>query len=286
MVADEGFVLIGAGLPRTGTMSTRAALKIILKGNIYHMAALVAERTDHHSFWRKFRDGAANKSEWRKILVDYRGGLDYPISFFYKELMDVYPNAKVLLTVRDPVKWYQSVKNAIYKLQCTLQSWPCTWFLSLIGRRETIQLVDDMSSMVPACSSSRLGMFGAVAAGEATAVQFWQDHVAEVKRVVPADKLLVWEVKEGWEPLCKFLDIPVPDQMFPRVNDTEEMEQNRKTVLYASWTLIVLIPLALLMMVWCFSMDSPVCILLMGGAYVGFIQYFGYAAKRKLSKFG
>ena len=286
MVADEGFVLIGAGLPRTGTMSTRAALKIILKGNIYHMAVVVAERPDHHWFWRKVIKGEANKSEWRKVLSDFRGGVDYPISFFYKELMEVYPNAKVLLTTRDPVKWYESVKNAIYKLQCTMQSWPCTWFLSLIGRSEMFQLVDDMSSVAPKCSSSGLGMFGAVAAGEKAAVQLWHDHVTEVKKMVPAEKLLIWEVKEGWEPLCKFLDVPVPQEPFPRVNDTKEMEKNRKTVLYASWLLIVLIPMALVSTAWYCSLSSPQHILVLAGAYFGFIQLFVILAKWRLSKFG
>ena len=77
-------------------------------------------------------------------------------------------------------------------------------------------------------SSSGLDLFSAVSAGQEAAVQFYQDHVEEVKRLVPADKLLVYEVKQGWKPLCDFLDVPVPEKPFPRVNDTEAMNEARR----------------------------------------------------------
>ena len=94
-----------------------------------------------------------SRSEWRIILADYRGGVDYPISFFYKEIMEVYPNAKVLLNVRDPAKWYESVHGSILKLVTTVNSWPCTWFSSLIGKRDSLSLVDKLSRPIPKCST-------------------------------------------------------------------------------------------------------------------------------------
>ena len=76
--------------------------------------------------------------------------------------------------------------------------------------------------------SAGLSLFGAVSAGKETAVQFYQEHVAEVKRIVPEDKLLVFEVKQGWQPLCDFLNVPIPENPFPRINDTEAMNEARR----------------------------------------------------------
>ena len=76
--------------------------------------------------------------------------------------------------------------------------------------------------------SAGLSLFGAVSSGQEAAVQFYQEHVAEVKRIVPKDKLLVFEVKQGWQPLCDFLNVPVPENPFPRINDTEAMNEARR----------------------------------------------------------
>ena len=59
--------------------------------------------------------------------------------------------------------------------------------------------------------------------GEETAVKFYEDHVREVKQTVPPQQLLVFQVKQGWKPLCEFLGVPEPDIPFPRVNDTSTM---------------------------------------------------------------
>ena len=150
------------------------------------------------------------------------------MSHFYKEILEIYPEAKVLLNVRDPVKWYQSVRDSILDLSITQKSFPCNVFHHLMGTREQTQLIWDLSDPVPTSSSAGLGLFSAVSAGQDTAVQFYKDHVEEVKRHVPADQLLVFEVKDGWEPLCKFLDVPVPDCPFPRVNDTESMKKRKR----------------------------------------------------------
>ena len=81
-------------------------------------------------------------------------------------------------------------------------------------------------------------MFGAVDSGEETAVRFFTQWKEQVKREIPADRLLVFEVKDGWEPLCQFLGIPVPEEQFPNVNDTSEMKQRisgMKRACYLSW---------------------------------------------------
>ena len=173
-------------------------------------------------FTRVFREG------WETLLSDYVGGVDYPVSHFYKEILEIYPEAKVLLNVRDPIKWYQSVRDSILDINITQKSFPCNVFHQIMGTAAQTQLIWDLSDPVPTSSSAGLGLFSAVSAGEDVAVQFYKDHVEEVKRHVPANQLLVFEVKEGWEPLCKFLDVPVPNCPFPRVNDTETMKKAKR----------------------------------------------------------
>merc|ERR1711976_737773 len=113
-----GFVVIGSGLPRTGTNSLRNALNILLDGAVYHMYQVAFGKKVDATFWEKAVKRPMSKREWTDFLVGrgFRGGVDYPISLFYKELMEIFPEAKVVLTVRDnPETWYESVKNSIYK---------------------------------------------------------------------------------------------------------------------------------------------------------------------------
>jgi len=238
-------VLIGAGLPRTGTKSTRAALKQLLGGDIYHMTTLIEEREDHRPIWRKIMAGKGTEEDLKSLLRDFRGGVDYPVSFYYKEIMEVFPNGKVLLTVRDPVKWYESVRNSIQKLIKAMTSFPASWVAFLIGKQDIVELVKEMADSIPSCSTMGLGMFSAVENGQETALKFWEEHVNEVKNHVPPDKLLIWEVKEGWGPLCKFLYVPQPSTPFPRMNDTAEVLAGLRNLKIISWMVIVGLPMLL-----------------------------------------
>ena len=152
-----------------------------------------------------FREG------WKSLLSGYRGGVDYPVSHFYKEILEVYPNAKVLLNVRDPEKWFVSVRDSILESMTVQNSWPCTWLSHILGLRENTRLIWDLSDPVPTSSSQGkdrkgffssivflikgLGLFSAVKKGKESAVKFYHDHVEEVKKHVPEDQLLVFEVK-------------------------------------------------------------------------------------------
>ena len=114
--SEVEFVLIGAGLPRTGTMSTYAALEMILPGKCHHMARVMSDKTDRNTtFWLRAVRGEVTDGDWRQFVNDERlsAGVDYPMSLFWKDLVRIYPNAKVLLNDRDPVRWYKSVKNTI-----------------------------------------------------------------------------------------------------------------------------------------------------------------------------
>ena len=267
MAKDDGFVLVGAGLPRTGTLSTRVALQRLLKGNIYHGFQLVMQPEHHPTWWRAMEEGASSE-EFKNILKDFRGGVDYPVARFYQEIMAAYPEAKVLLNVRDPSKWYVSVRDSILRLSKTTETFPVSWFYRLMGVTKTNNIGMALCFNPPPWSSSGLGMLGAVEAGEEKAVCFYNDHVAEVKRHVPADRLLVWEVKQGWEPLCKFLDVPVPDEPFPRINDSARIEHERKIVLAMSWIGVVGVPSAMALIAYRYRFKQPRPYMLMAGGYM------------------
>jgi len=272
------FIVVGAGLPRTGTLSTRSALKTLLHGEVYHGLVILAERTDHHHLWRQAVNKTISREGWQTILSDYVAGVDNPIAHFYKEIIEVYPDVKVLLNVRDPDKWYQSVRDSILKVSLDLTSWPCSWFAFLMG--DDVQIVWDLSEAVPSSSSSGLGLFSAVMAGRDTALEFYNDHVEEVKNHVPEDQLLVFNVKQGWEPLCKFLDLPIPDCPFPRVNDTEAILSAGRIIMYFSWLFVVFIPLGMLLA----SLFTDFSIVLMILSYLLFLLLFRLISKSSLVK--
>jgi len=244
-VEDEvEFVLIGAGLPRTGTNSTYAALMKILPGNCHHMQSVLQDKTGRHTeHFLKAARGEVSEEEWREFIRSERlsAAVDYPMSLFWRELMDIYPNAKVLFTDRDPVKWYESVMNTVYQITKFMHGFinlPLKPFLKGLKIAEAIPYVTytgEMGKKYPR------GMFGVIEGGEEEAVRFFNDLKKEVIAQVPPERLLVWQVKEGWAPLCAFLGVPVPDEPFPNTNDTAMMKgriATMKKVRALGWAVI------------------------------------------------
>jgi hypothetical protein len=181
----------------------------------------VFEHPDHAALWK-----AATKGEpvdWQKIFQDYQATVDWPACTFYKELMARYPNAKVLLSVRDPEKWYESVKSTIYQVnqrsRTSSNSLPFL-FLKLIkpGIATAVPMVNQLIWQ---------DTFHDRFEDKEFAISIFNQHNEEVKNSVPPEKLLVYSVKDGWEPLCTFLDVPVPDVPFPHLNDRESFPGNK-----------------------------------------------------------
>jgi len=221
------FLLIGAGLPRTGTLSTYTALEMVLPGKCHHMARVSTDKTTRNlDFWPKAVAGEVTEEEWRHFVREERlsASVDFPSSLLWKDLLKIYPNAKVLLNDRDPVRWYESVKNTIWQIQ-QLRNSPAVTFNPLLQLVMALTGQTSMGTVAKAVCNAPTplgprGMFGAIEQGQEEAVKFYQAWKAEVVKEVPADRLLIWQVKQGWEPLCQFLGIPVPEGPFPNVNDT------------------------------------------------------------------
>lgn len=224
-IADEkrGMKVIGAGFGRTGTLSLKTALEELGLAPCYHMVELF-NNPDDSDQWE-----AANRGEvvdWEAFLEGYQATVDWPGCAFYKELMLVYPEAKVLLTVRDFDKWYESVLATIYESSrrvAQMRKAPVRSFfirrLFPFGRMRVVQLINDLIWEKT---------FGGNFEDKAHALAVFNQHIEEVKRLVPADRLLVYNVKEGWGPLCAFLDVAVPaDKPFPHLNERASFAGNR-----------------------------------------------------------
>lgn len=138
--------------------------------------------------------------------------------------MEAFPNAKIILTVRDPKSWYRSVKDTIFKGNAESLSFPINIMGKMTGFSQLFELVRNCGRNVYNRFSG-LGMYEAIEQGEEISVQYFNDWIEDVKKSVPKEKLLIYNVKEGWDPLCKFLNVPVPERDFPNSNDTEKMRQ-------------------------------------------------------------
>jgi hypothetical protein len=229
--------IIGAGLGRTGTMSLKVALETLGFGPCYHMTE-VFENPEHVPLWRAAMRG--ERVGWESIFGRYRAAVDYPAASFYRELMEHYPDAKVILTVRDPERWYESARSTIYNVRraarSPLVSIPARFVPRLRGLRAAAVMAGDL-----VWDREFEGRFE----DHEYAIETFNAHNEEVERLVPPEKLLVYEVKEGWGPLCEFLGVPVPDEPFPRLNDAAAFRRRIRTMQVASAAAVVLPALAL-----------------------------------------
>jgi hypothetical protein len=177
-------------------------------GPCYHMVE-VSHHPEHVPLWDAAADGRA--VDWDAIFDGYRAAVDWPVCRFYRPLMERYPHAKVILTVRDPEAWYRSVQNTIHY-------------------RDPDDSPDGASPMQRMIDHVIWeGTFEGRMDDKAHALAVFDRHVQEVEATVPPERLLVYEAKDGWEPLCRFLGVPVPvDTPFPYLNTTAEWEKRRE----------------------------------------------------------
>lgn len=210
-----GLTIIGAGYGRTGTLSLKKALEALGYGPCYHMFELW-QNPDDIQYWEK----ALNHQpvDWDELFEGYQAAVDFPTCVYFEQLLHQYPSAKVILTLREPTDWYESTRKTL------LGNRPSIWkalgitlrlpFSRRLRRKIRIGLHNRQLL--------RRHVLGGSKHNRQQAIANFQNHLEKVKQTVPAEQLLVFEVKDGWEPLCAFLGHAVPDQPFPRVNRREE----------------------------------------------------------------
>ena len=219
-----GLKVIGAGFGRTGTMSLKVALEELGFDPCYHMTE-VFDHPEHIETWDAAADGYP--TDWKTFLKDYEATVDWPACSFYRELMQEYPDAKVLLSVRDPEKWYESTSNTIYNVRRASTSSPlAAAIFSIAG--VFVPHVKRGAQMVNKLIWE--GTFDGRFEDRQHAIGVFVRHNEEVVQSVPRDRLLVYEVKEGWKPLCEFLGVEVPsDKPFPHLNDSGDFRRMVRT---------------------------------------------------------
>ena len=194
--------VIGAGVGRTGTYSLKLALDHLGQGPCHHMEEVLHNQPVQVPPWAAALNG---HPDWASIYKGYESAVDWPTAGFFRELYRAYPSAKFVLTVRTPETWAESFSETIYK--------------ALAGRANAPKEAQPWLDMVVGVVTKTGFPEGLDAAGLTNA---FTAHSDAVKATVPAGQLLVYEVKEGWEPLCNFLGLPVPAQPFPRTNNRVE----------------------------------------------------------------
>ncbi|MGD0864033.1 MAG: sulfotransferase family protein [Rhizomicrobium sp.] len=196
--------VIGAGLGRNGTLALKTALEQLGFGPCHHMIEVFAH-PEQGQFW--LRAAMGEKVDWEEVFANYRASVDWPSCHFYKELSERYPDAKVILSERDPKQWYKSITNTILRSmkQMAIDDPARTeWFrfARMIVIEQTFH--NDL--------------------GEDNMIAAYLRHNARVKATIAPERLLVFNPAEGWDPLCRFLGAAVPQMPFPHVNTTEEFQ--------------------------------------------------------------
>ncbi len=203
--------VIGAGFGRTGTLSLKVALEELGFGPCYHMTE-VFSNPEHIAYWVAATEG--KPVDWRDLLKNYQATVDWPACTFYEELMHTYPDAKVLLTVRNPESWYKSVSSTIYLISRRAIGSPFTAFIGSLLFPDRLRVGRMINTLI--WQKTFDGKFE----DKEYALAVFQRHIEEVKKNVPPDKLLIYGVKQGWGPLCAFLGVEIPrDKPFPHLNE-------------------------------------------------------------------
>ena len=195
--------VVGAGFGRTGTLSLKIALERIGFGPCYHMME-VFPRPEHVARWHRL--AFEQSMDWDEIFRGFHATVDWPAARWWREIAAHFPEAKVLLSVRDPEAWYKSVTDTIYQ---PMKS-PAP-----DGAPELVRLQSEMARKAILSET-----FDNRFEDKAHAIEVFQKHNQAVRDAIDPARLLVFDVREGWGPLCRFLEVPVPDEPFPRLNDT------------------------------------------------------------------
>ena len=197
--------IVGAGFGRTGTLSLKNALEKIGYGPCYHMME-VFPRPEHVGMWHRL--AMTGSMDWDLVFRDFRATVDWPGARWWREIAAHFPAAKVLLSVRDPEAWYKSMTDTIYQ---PMKS-------EVPAEAKVPDIVRKQNEMVRRAILA--DTFENRFEDKAHAIGVFKRHIEEVKKTIAPGRLLVFDVREGWEPLCRFLEVPVPRDPFPRLNDT------------------------------------------------------------------
>ena len=213
--------IIGAGFPRTGTNTLKASLERLGLMKTYHMKELLVHPENLH-YWKTLKE--TGTTQWDELYNGFQATVDFPCCPWYKEHMKRYPDAKVILTIRPFEGWYTSIYSTIWKAgpQTVGQK---------IAMMSKLLFNPRLRAVIKCVKFAKASIFGGLLQDKfedkAATEKIFNQYIEDVKAYVPADKLLVFDVSQGWGPLCKFLGVPEPNEPLPHLNKKE----NFKTML-------------------------------------------------------
>lgn len=198
-----GLKIIGSGFGRTGTMSTKMALEQLGFGPCHHMVE-VMQNPAQPPHWDALARG--EDPDWSEVFAGYASQVDFPGASVWHELSIAFPEARVIHTERPEEDWWASYSQTIGKF---------------FAHRETLPLPPPVAAIFATMDTLLArGVFGGLDRDRSIAA--YRRNNEKVRATIPADRLLVFSPADGWEPLCRFLNVPVPEAAFPRSNAREE----------------------------------------------------------------
>ena len=200
--------VIGTGFGRTGTNSLKLALEQLGFGPCHHMYE-IRDNPEQLSLWERVARG--EDVDWDVVFAGYSSCVDWPAARYWRELCSKYPEAKVLHSIRDEEKWIASVQETI---------------LPTILNRNRLDEGPDRRRLNMSFEVVLNQTFDGRLDDREHAIKVFRAHNDEVSRTISTDRLLVYDVKQGWKPLCEFLGVSVPDTPFPHQNTSEEFQQS------------------------------------------------------------
>lgn len=204
--------VLGAGYGKTGTFSIKVALDKLGFPCYNFGDVLINYRRGDADMWNNYLEGKSDM-DWHKLFTGYEAVVDAPSYFYFKEIMEAFPDIKVILTTRDPEKWFESLLDTLEKHDANVKP-----FMFIPSFRAFQRVMDNLLNINKVEEPIK-----------ENSIKAFLNHNEEVRKHVPKDRLLEFNVKDGWEPLCEFLGVPVPDEPFPWINvgfsDGEELIQ-------------------------------------------------------------
>lgn len=207
--------VIGTGLGRTGTYSLKLAIEQLGVGKCYHMVELF-QQPERLKYFKKAEKG--EKVNWNELFDGYKAAVDYPVARYYKQITEFYPEAKVIHTLREPEEWYESASATIF--------WASKpYSLRILKLAVHLPFSSEARRRIPVLMYNRKLSeleFGKDLKNKEKVIKRYNKHYEEVIKTIPDNRLLLFDPKSGWEPLCRFLKLPIPLIPYPKSNTRKE----------------------------------------------------------------
>lgn len=197
--------VIGCGFGRTGSMSMKIALEQLGVGPCHHMDEVIANPAEQLPYWLAASKG--EKINWNDALKGYESCVDWPTAAYWPVLAKHFPEAKILLTTRSAESWYNSISKTIFKIMGDATN---------ASGNEPNPFGEMLQHMILE------NTFNGDITDRDHCINVFNKNVQAVKDSFSGNKLFIYNIGDGWEGLCKWLDVPVPDIPFPRTNNQQE----------------------------------------------------------------